>query len=248
MKRLLAFASALPLMLLSACASPGEPTDAIQVFAAASLTESFTEVGEQFERDTGVEVSFNFAGSADLAAQLDQGAPADVFASADEVTMDRVEAAGLARTTPAIFASNTLTIVTPDDNPAAVEDLTDLAGDEIITVVCAPQVPCGTATEEVAAAADVELSPASEESAVTDVLGKVRAGEADAGLVFVTDASAAGEDVQRIDFPESEGVVNRYPITTLESSQNPDVAAEFVAFVEGEQGQAILRDAGFGRP
>ncbi|MGJ9373192.1 molybdate ABC transporter substrate-binding protein [Nesterenkonia sp. CF4.4] len=246
MKRLLASASALSLMLLSACASPEEPTDTIQVFAAASLTESFTEIGEQFQRDTDVEVSFNFAGSADLAAQLGQGAPADVFASADEVTMNGVEA--LTRRTPAIFASNTLTIVTPEDNPAAVEDLTDLAGDDVITVICAPQVPCGAAAAQVTKAADVELSPASEESAVTDVLGKVRAGEADAGLVFVTDASAAGADVQRIDFAESQDVVNRYPIATLESSENPGAAEEFLAFVEGDQGQAILHEAGFGRP
>lgn len=247
MKRPLTSVLVMPLLLTSACSPPEEPQDAIQVFAAASLTETFTEIGERFRDDTGIEVSFNFAGSSDLVAQLEQGAPADVFASADQNNMDSVLEAGLTGATPVIFASNTLTIVTPADNPAQVEALADIARDDVITVICAPQVPCGAATEQVTTAAEVELSPASEESAVTDVLGKVRAGEADAGLVYVTDASAAGEDVQQIDFPESEAVVNRYPITTLESSENPEAAEEFVAFVEGERGQEVLREAGFGQ-
>ncbi len=125
--------------------------------------------------------------------------------------MDSAVEAGLVAGEPSLFASNTLTIVTPPGNPAEVEDLEDLADNDVVTVVCAPQVPCGAATEQVTEAAGVALSPASEESAVTDVLGKVRAGEADAGLVYVTDARGAGEDVETIDFPEAHDVVNLYP-------------------------------------
>lgn len=247
MGRTLSAAAMLPVLLLSACSSDGPGPGPIQVFAAASLTETFTEIGERFHQETGVEVAFNFAGSSDLAAQLDQGAPADVFAAADEDTMDQIVDAGLTGSTPVSFASNTLTLVTPPGNPAGVTGLADLTGDDVVTVVCAPQVPCGAATQRLAAVAGVELSPASEESAVTDVLGKVRAGEADAGIVYITDAAVAAEDVEQIDLPESEEVVNHYPIATLESSADP-AAQEFVAFVEGDQGQEVLREAGFGRP
>lgn len=248
MKRALTGILALPLLLTSACSSPEEPRETIQVFAAASLTESFTEIGERFLEETGTQVSFNFAGSADLVAQLEQGASADVFASADENNMASIQEANLVSADPVIFASNTLTIVTPPTNPADITDLTDLAREDVITVICAPQAPCGAATEEVTTNADIDLSPASEESAVTDVLGKVRAGEVDAGLVYVTDASTAGEDVQRIDFAESDAVVNRYPIASLKASENAEAAEEFIAYVEGEQGQEVLGEAGFGPP
>lgn len=229
----------------SATAQNGE---SIQVFAAASLNETFTELGELFEEDHGVSAEFNFAGSSDLVAQLEQGAPGDVFASADEANMDSAVEAGLVAGEPSLFASNTLTIVTPPGNPAEVEDLEDLADNDVVTVVCAPQVPCGAATEQVTEAAGVALSPASEESAVTDVLGKVRAGEADAGLVYVTDARGAGEDVETIDFPEAHDVVNLYPGAALESSGNPEASEAFVEFLQSTEAQEILAEAGFQDP
>lgn len=253
MKKSLAIASAGALLLITGCSEEtSEPSDAtnepLQVFAAASLTDTFTEIGELFEQEHGVPVSFNFAGSSDLVAQIEQGAPADVFASADEANMDRAEEAGVLAEDPVIFASNTLTIATPPGNPAGVENLADLAGDGVVTVICAPQVPCGAATEQVTEAAGVELSPASEESAVTDVLGKVRSGEADAGLIYETDAIGAGDDIEAIAFDEADEVVNLYPIASLESADQADHAAAFVEFIGSEESQQILTEAGFGQP
>lgn len=253
MRKKLAIASAGTVLLVTGCSqdsaeSTGGNDEPLQVFAAASLTDTFTEIGELFEQEHGIPVTFNFAGSSDLVAQIEQGAPADVFASADEANMDRADDAGVLGEEPVVFASNTLMIVTPPGNPSEVANLADLAGDDVVTVICAPQVPCGAATEQVADAAGVQLSPASEESAVTDVLGKVRAGEADAGLVYQTDAIGAGDDVEAIAFDEAEDVVNLYPVAPLESSGQADNAAAFVEFITGTESQTILEDAGFGQP
>lgn len=220
----------------------------LQVFAAASLTETFTEIGVKFEEQHGVEVELNYAGSSDLIAQIEQGAPAAVLASADEVNMKRAQEADLLTAESQLFASNTLVIATPPGNPAGIHSLVDVAGDEVLTVVCAPQVPCGAATQEVAETAGVELSPVSEESAVTDVLGKVRSGEADAGLVYRTDAQTAGGDVETIHFEGAEAVVSRYPIGILDDAPDPEVAEDFVEFVLSDQSQRILTDAGFTAP
>lgn len=221
----------------------------LRVFAAASLTDTFTEIASLFEAEhEGVTVEFNFAGSSDLVAQIQQGAPADVFASADEANMVKATDDDLVEGEPVNFASNVLTIVTPPDNPGNVQSLEDLARDDVDVVICAPQVPCGAATERVAEAAGIEIDPVSEESAVTDVLGKIVAGEADAGLVYVTDATGAGDSVQAIDFPESAEAVNIYPIAALSGSENPDHAQDFVDFVNGAEAQQILKDAGFGQP
>lgn len=224
----------------------GDEDTTLTVFAAASLTAAFEEIATEFESThAGVQVDLNFAGSSDLVAQIEEGAPADVFASADQATMARLTAAGLAGTPPRIFASNTLQIVVPAGNPAGVQSFADLAADGLNLVVCAPEVPCGAATERVAATAGVELSPVSEEQSVTDVLAKVATGEADAGVVYVTDVLAAGEDVEGIDFPESSSAVNRYPVATVAGSGSPDLARALVDLVLDETGQSILRDAGF---
>jgi molybdate transport system substrate-binding protein len=146
------------------------------------------------------------------------------------------------------FATNTLTIVTPPGNPRGIASFADLAKPDIQVVVCAPQVPCGSATEKVEKAAGVTLSPVSEESSVTDVLGKITSGQADAGLVYVTDAKAAGDKVTAIPFPESGQAVNTYPIVTLVDSKNSTVARKFVDCVTGAQGQSVLTAAGFGKP
>lgn len=222
--------------------------DPLQVFAAASLAESFSELGETFEETHGEEVVFNFAGSSDLVAQIEQGAPAGVFASADEPTMERAQQSEALAAGPELFAANTLVIITPPDNPAGIRTFGDLAGDHVITVVCAPQVPCGTATAQAADAVKAELTPASEENAVTDVLGKVRSGEADAGVVYRTDALSAGNDVETIEFEGAEDVVNHYPIATLQEADRAELAQEFVDFVLGPESQQVLSDAGFASP
>ncbi|MGZ8803091.1 MAG: molybdate ABC transporter substrate-binding protein, partial [Mycobacterium sp.] len=190
-------------------------------------------------------VSFNFAGSSDLVAQLTQGAPADVFASADAANMAKAVDAGVITGEPVDFATNTLTIVTPPGNPRSVASFADLARPGTQVVVCAPQVPCGAATEKVENATGVTLSPVSEESAVTDVLGKVTSGQADAGLVYVTDAASAGDTVTTIPFPESGSAVNTYPIAVLHHS---GTAQDFVDLVSGPQGQKVLAAAGFAAP
>ncbi|MGV0849742.1 molybdate ABC transporter substrate-binding protein [Mycolicibacterium phlei] len=235
--------------VVSGCGSSSGSSQTLVVFAAASLKNAFTELGERFTAaNPGSEVEFSFAGSSELATQLQQGARADVFASADTRNMDRVAAAGLLAADPVNFASNTLTIVVAPDNPKGVTSFRDLTTPGLSVVVCAPQVPCGAATEKVEQAAGVELDPVSEESQVTDVLGKVTTGQADAGLVYVTDARGAGDQVTSVPFPEAAGAVNTYPIAVLEDSANPELARRFLDFVTGETGQKVLGDAGFSMP
>ncbi len=233
----------------SSSTSSGPPASTLTVFAAASLKTTFTTLGQQFEAaHPGTKVTFNFAGSADLVTQLQEGAPADVFASADTKNMDKATAATLVTKTPATFASNTLEIAVPPDNPAGITSFSDLTKAGVKLVVCAPAVPCGAATEKIETATKVTLKPVSEESAVTDVLNKVQTGEADAGLVYVTDVKNAGDKVLGVAFPESKEAVNVYPIAPLAASKNADLAAEFTALVTGADGQKVLADAGFAKP
>ncbi|RRQ26859.1 molybdate ABC transporter substrate-binding protein [Rhodococcus sp. Eu-32] len=233
----------------SATASSGAVTGDITVFAAASLKTTFTELGEMFETENpGTDVEFNFAGSSDLVTQLTQGAPADVFASADTSNMTKAVDGDLVAGDPTNFATNTLTIVTAPGNPKNVTSFADLADPDVLTVICAPQVPCGSATKKVEDATGTEIPAVSEESAVTDVLGKVTSGQADAGLVYVTDAAGVGDQVATVDFPESAEAVNTYPIATLNSSDNAGTAAAFVALVTSDTGRRVLTEAGFGAP
>lgn len=221
----------------------------VVVFAAASLRATFTELGEEFEAaHPGTTVTFSFAGSSDLVTQIQGGAPADVFASADTRTMDELTADSLLAGTPVTFATNTLTIAVPPDNPAKITGFADLTGAGVQVVVCAPEVPCGAATHQLERAAGGELAPVSEESSVTDVLNKVATGEADAGLVYVTDVSGSGGRVTAVDVPESASVVTTYPIAVLGRSANPGPAQDFVDLVVSERGRRVLADAGFGRP
>jgi molybdate transport system substrate-binding protein len=233
----------------TASSSSSAPTGTLTVFAAASLKGTFTEIGEQFEAEhPGVTVAFSFAGSSDLATQIQNGAPADVFASADQANMAKVVDAGLAAAAPVPFATNVLTIVTPPGDPKGVASFADLAEPGTAVVVCAPQVPCGAATQRVEQATGVTLAPVSEESSVTDVLTKVESGEADAGVVYVTDARAAAGKVTEVPFPESSGAVNTYPVAVLSGAEQPELAREFAAAVAGEPGRAVLQAAGFGTP
>jgi molybdate transport system substrate-binding protein len=224
-----------------------EPTS-ITVYAAASLTVPFTEIGQKFEAENeGVTVNFSFSGSSTLAAQLTEGAPADVFASADQKNMATVVDAGLIGET-VDFATNTLTIVTEPGNPKGIASLADLANPDLLVVTCAPQVPCGSAAAKVQEGAGVTLTPVSEEQAVTDVLTKVVTGQADAGLVYVSDAATAGDTVAEVPFPESATAVNVYPIGLLSESENSAQAQAFVDFVTGPVGSGVLLKSGLKAP
>ena len=228
--------------------TPGtEPGGELTVFAAASLHDAYEEVAAAVERDhPQVEVSLSFAGSSDLVAQVLAGAPADVLATADEATMRRAVDGGAVAGEPIVVAENHLALVVPAGNPARVTGL-DASLDEAALVVCAPQVPCGAAAQQLAALEGVTLRPVSEESAVTDVLDKVTSGQADAGLVYSTDA--AGTDaVETIAVPGADRVVNRYPVAVVAGAHDPALAALWVRTLTGEQGRAILADAGFTLP
>lgn len=238
-------------LLVSTLAACGSSDDAgrttITVFAAASLKGTFTEIGKEFEAEhEHVRVRFNFAGSSDLVAQLQQGAPADVLATADETTMKKAIDDDLVAVLDKL-GTNTLEMATPPGNPARIDSLDDLARPGVEVVVCAPEVPCGAAAVGVAKAASLDIEPASEEQSVTDVLGKVISGEADAGLVYVTDVRAAGDKVHGVTFPEAATVVNTYPIAALSRSRHDAVSQEFVEYVTGREGQAVLGAAGFGK-
>lgn len=221
----------------------------VTVYAAASLKKTFTELASAFEAaHPGTKVTLNFAGSSDLATQISQGAPADVFASADTKNMAKLSGDSLLDGEPKNFATNVLEIAVPPANPASVSSFADLAKPGVRVVVCAPQVPCGTAAEKVEQATGATLKPVSEESSVTDVLGKVTSGEADAGLVYVTDVKNAGDKVKGIPFAEAAQAKNTYPIGTVGSSKNKDLARAFIELVTGSEGRKVLADAGFGAP
>lgn len=252
MKRVigLALTAVLSVALASGCSSsPPKANGKIIVFAAASLKMSFTDIGEQFKTDNpGASVEFSFAGSSDLVTQLTQGAPADVFASADTKNMDKAAQGGLLAGDPLNFASNTVTIAVAPGNPKNITKFADLARPGLDVVLCAPQVPCGSATQKVEQATGVKISAVSEESSVTDVLNKVTSGQADAGLVYVTDTLGAGNKVTAVPFAEAAGAVNTYPIAVLKGSQSAGLAKAFVDLVTGEAGQKFLSQAGFGKP
>jgi len=233
---------------LSTSAGSAAPAAAgiLTVYAAASLKASFTEIGTIFQAENpGSTVTFNFAGSSDLVTQLTAGAPADVFASADANNMTKAATANLVTGPPVNFATNILTIVTPPGNPSGITGFADLATPDVSVVVCAPQVPCGAAVASIESNTGVSLTPVSEENSVTDVLGKVSNGQADAGLVYVTDAKNAGDKVTEVDFPEAAAVVNTYPIATLTTAIQPALATKFVDLVTGQEGQQVLAAAGF---
>jgi len=242
----LVLALAVPLV---GCGDDETGATTLNVYAAASLTAAFEQIAEEFEaKHDGIDVALNFGGSSDLVTQIQEGAPADVFASADTANMDELVAADLTGAGPQDFATNTLTIAVPPGNPAGIASFQDLDQPGLNLVVCAPEVPCGAAAQEVAENAGATLTPVSEEQSVTDVLAKVTSGEADAGLVYVTDVQAAGDDVEGIEFPESDSVVNRYPIAPVEGSDDANLAQIFNQMVLSDPGQSILADHGFGPP
>jgi len=229
--------------------SASEITGDVTVFAAASLTESFTRIGKDFEAaHPGVTVTFNFAGSSALANQINQGAPADVFASAAPKNMTDVTNTGAVADTPTTFVTNTLEIAVPKGNPAKVTGLADFAKPDLKIALCAEQVPCGAAAKAVFRAAGITAAPDTLEQDVKAVLTKVSLGEVDAALVYKTDVKSAGDKVEGIEFPESGKAVNEYPIAVCAKAPNPAGARAFVEYVLSAQGRKVLTEAGFGTP
>src|SRR6201996_8557453 len=233
----------------SAQSSQSSASGKVVVFAAASLKPAFTQISQQFKaQNPGSDVDFEFAGSSELATQLTQGATADVFASADTAQMTTVTKAGLLAGDPTNFASNTLVIVTAPGNPKNIGSFVDLAKPGLNLVICQKPVPCGSATQRIEDSTGVRLNPVSEELSVTDVLNKVTTGQADAGLVYVTDAHSAGSKVTTVNFPEAAGAVNVYPIGVLKKAPEAPLAQKFVALVTSDAGQKILAQSGFAKP
>jgi molybdate transport system substrate-binding protein len=251
-------AAAVAAVALAGCGSPSGASPSrgseklsgtVTVFAAASLTGVFTDLGHRLERrHPGLSVRFDFAGSSALATQLTQGAPADVFASADLQQMDVVTRAGLQRSAPVVFASNVLEIAVPPRNPGHVTGLADFAKPDLTLAVCAPQVPCGAATRKVFAAAHVTARPDTEEQDVKAALTKVQLGEVDAALVYATDVRAADGRVEGIGFPEAQDAVNSYPICVLKAAPDAAAGQAFVDLVRSPAGRQALTAAGFRTP
>ena len=218
------------------------------VFAAASLADAFTGIGAEFERShPGVEVEFAFDGSSALAAQIVEGAPADVFASADQANMAKVVNAGRADQ-PITFATNELAIITASGNPLGIAKLADLADPDLAVVICAVEVPCGNYADQLLNAAGVDLEPASYEQNVRGVASKVVEGEADAGIVYVTDVTAAGDAAASVAISGADELVATYPVAALTESDTPEAAAAFTDFLLTVTAQSILAEHGFGAP
>lgn len=233
----------------SACgtddSSGDEASGELTVLAASSLTEAFGELERKFEAAHDVDVTISYDSSSVLAQQVIQGAPADVLATADVPTMRTVVDEGLTDGDPQVFAQNTLTIVTPADNPADIESLADFADDGVKFAVCVPEAPCGDASQRLLRLNHVDAEAATQEQNVKSVLTKVTLGEVDAGLVYVSDAQAAGDEVTTVRAENSSEVVNADPIAVLADSDAPDLAREWVELVRGRQGQRVLKSHGF---
>lgn len=238
----------------SACGSDGgsdaeAATGDLTVFAAASLTAAFTEIGDAFMVEhPDSAVTFNFAGSSDLVAQINEGAPADVFASADLSNMNKLTDTGGNATEPVVFATNRAAIIVGAGNPKAIAGVTDLANEDLIVVQCAPEVPCGKYATQIFDNAGVTVTPKSLEENVKAVVTKVTLGEADAGIVYVTDIVAAGTGAEGVDIPADVNVVAEYAIAVTNEGPGPGAAQTFVDFVLDEQGQTILASYGFVEP
>lgn len=256
----LAVALGATLLASAACAGPAAPaadsggspdrvTGTVTVLAAASLTESFTRIGRDFEAaHPGTTVTFSFAGSSQLARQITSGAPADVFAAASPATMRTVTDAGDNAGEPVIFARNQLVIALPRGNPDSVTGLADLARPGLKVALCAEQVPCGAAAKTVLDAAGTGLTPVTLEQDVRAALAKVRLGEVDAALVYRTDAIAAAEEITGVEFPESAGAINDYEVVAVDNSANPAGARAFVDHLGTDGAREVLVDTGFQTP
>jgi len=230
-------------------AAPGPDDTTLTVLAAASLTETFTELKHVYERDhPGVDVRLAFDSSATLAGQVVEGAPADVLATADARTMATVTDADATAAEPKLFATNTMVLVVPAGNPAGIESFADLDRDGVSYLTCAESAPCGVVAKSLLDRNHVGAPPKSFEIDVKAVLTKVELDEADAGLVYATDAASAGTTVETIAIPGSSDAVNPYLVAPLRQSENLDAARAWVELVLSENGQHVLGEAGFGAP
>ncbi|WP_409475022.1 molybdate ABC transporter substrate-binding protein [Streptomyces sp. HC307] len=255
-------AGAAALLALSACSSSSDSgssaagsdasdrlTGEVTVFAAASLEESFTTLGKEFEKQhPGTKVTFSFGGSDSLAASITGGAPADVFAAASPRTMAIVTDAGDASGTPTTFVRNQLEIATLPGNPDRISSLEDLTESGLKVVLCDESVPCGAAAQKALDASRLKLTPVSYEQDVKSALTKVELKEADAALVYKTDVRAAGDKVEGVGFPESADAINDYPIALLRDAPNAEAAKAFIDLVKSAEGQKVLTGAGFLAP
>ena len=223
-------------------------TGEVTVFAAASLQDAFEELAASFQdAHPGARIAFDFQGSQDLVTALDGGSPADILATANNSTMTDAANKGLVGEQTE-FATNVLTLIVPAGNPAGVTGINDGSLDNADLVICAPEVPCGEATAKLADELGVTLNPVSEEQKVTDVRGKVESGEAQAGIVYTTDAAKSGSKVEPIALP-ANSVINHYPIALTKSAGNPQAAQAFIDYVLSPEGQKVLQDTyGFGAP
>jgi len=230
----------------AAVASSAKPTGTLVVFAATSLTDAFNKIADQFEAaNPGVTVKFNYNGSSSLATQITQGAPADVFASASPTNMKTVTEASLEATTPKTFAANQGEIMVEAGNPEHVKSLADLANPALKVVTCAPQVPCGALATTLFKNADVTVKPVSQEQNVGGVVTKVSLGEADAGIVYVTDVKANGTKTTGVVIPADQNAITGYPIAEIKGAPNATAAAAFIAYVLGPAAQQELKAFGF---
>jgi molybdate transport system substrate-binding protein len=233
----------------AAGSSSAQVSGTITVLAAASLTGTFNQLGQMFQTaHPGTTVKFSYGGSDTLAAQITQGAPADVFAAASPATMKTVTDAGDATGTPQNFVKNQLVIAVPPGNPKKITSLKDLTDPKLKVVLCAPTVPCGAAATKAEKAAGLDVKPVSEAQDVKSALTPVELGEADAALVYRTDAKAAAGKVDAVEFPESAGAINEYPIVALKNAPNAAGAKAWVNYILSPEAQAVLIAAGFQAP
>ncbi|HXZ69327.1 MAG TPA: molybdate ABC transporter substrate-binding protein [Streptosporangiaceae bacterium] len=258
MRRFTVIAAALAAVAAAGCSSSGSGSSSgataspsggtITVFAAASLTESFTQLGKQFEAaHPGDTVKFSFGPSSGLAEQITSGAPADVFASAAPANMDQVVSAGDAAN-PQNFAKNVMEVATPPDNPGNVSSVNDLAKTSVKVALCQPQVPCGVVAAEVFKNAGITVKPVTLQPDVKSVLTQVETGNVDAGMVYVTDVQAAGSKVKGVTISASDNASTLYPIATINSSKHKSEAQAFMNYVLSPAGQQVLAAAGFEKP
>jgi molybdate transport system substrate-binding protein len=219
------------------------------VFAATSLTDAFDKIGAQFQQaNPGVTVKFNYNGSSSLATQITQGAPADVFASASPTNMTTVTDQKLASATPEIFTRNQGEIMVDAGNPDHITSVANLANSALKVVTCAPQVPCGALASQIFKNAGVSVKPVSQEQNVGGVVTKVTLGEADAGIVYVTDVKANGSKTTGVAIPANQNQITSYPIAEIKGASNPTAAAAFISYVLGSAGQQVLKSFGFMPP
>ncbi|MEU3921207.1 molybdate ABC transporter substrate-binding protein [Streptomyces sp. NBC_00879] len=224
----------------------GTPKAALIVLAASSLTDVFKTAGAAYEKShPGTKITFSFAGSQELAAQVKQGAPADALVTADTKTMDGLKSD---TGTPTVIAKNRLVIATVEGNPKKVDELGDLADSTLKVVLAAPEVPVGRYSKKILDAQKIVVKPVSEEPNVRAVLSKVELGEADAGLVYKTDAATATGKVDAVEIPDAQNAIAQYPAATLKTSKNSEAAAAFVQWLSTPEAQKILKDAGFQQP